>query len=49
MKNLFSLARTFEELAYSKSLIRPLDCNSEQKAIIGLLCDLLGFDRKTII
>ncbi len=49
LKNLFSLARNFEQLAYSKTLLRPHECNSEQKGIMGLMCDLLGFDRKTII
>ncbi len=49
LKNLFEVARTFEEHAYSKTLLRPHEGPSEQKAVIGLLCDLLGHDRKKII
>ena len=49
LKNLFALARGFEELAYSKTLLRPHEVAVEQKAVIGLICDLLGHDRKAII
>jgi hypothetical protein len=49
LKNLFVTARNFEEQAYSKTLLRPHESPSEQKAIIGLICDLLGHDRKVII
>lgn len=49
LKNLFAIARSFEEQAYSKTLLRPHESPSEQKAVIGLICDLLGHDRKTII
>jgi hypothetical protein len=49
LKNLFAIARSFEEQAYSKILLRPHESPSEQKAVIGLICDLLGHDRKTII
>lgn len=49
LKNLFNTARVFESLAYSKALQRPNEIHAEQKAVIGLLCDLLGHDRKTII
>ncbi len=49
LKNLFEVARTFEEQAYSKTLLHPHEGLSEQKAVIGLLCDLLGYDRRTII
>lgn len=49
LKNLFAIAGSFEEQAYSKTILRPFEVSSEQKAVIGLICDLLGFDRKTII
>ena len=49
LKNLFSVARNFEEHAYSKTLIHPHELPSDQKAIIGLISDFLGYDRKTII
>ena len=49
LKNLFAVARSFEELAYSETLLLPHESPSEQKAVIGLICDLLGHDRKTII
>ena len=49
LKNLFVIARSFEEHAYAETLLRPHESPSEQKAVIGLICDLLGHDRKTII
>jgi len=49
LKNLFTAARSFDELAYAKTLPRPNEVPSEQKSIIGLLCDLLQHDRKGII
>ena len=49
LKSLFAIARSFEEQAYSKTLLRPHESPSEQKSVIGLICDLLGYDRKTII
>lgn len=49
IKNLFANARGFEEQAYSRTLLHPHECSSEKKAIIGLICDLLGHDRKMII
>ncbi len=49
LKRLFELARSFERNAYSKTLIQPDQCPSDQKGFIGLLCDLLGHDRKAII
>ncbi|MHB8974277.1 MAG: hypothetical protein ACYC4N_27915 [Pirellulaceae bacterium] len=49
LKSLFSTARSFEELAYAKSLQRPHELLSEQKSIIALLCDLLKLDRKEVI
>lgn len=49
LKSLFSIACSFEEQAYSKKLLLPNELISEQKAIIGLICDLNGYDRKKII
>ena len=49
LKNLFAIARSFEELTYSKTLLLPHESPSEQKAVIGLICDLLEYDRKKII
>lgn len=49
LKNLFTIARSFEDLAYSKTLLRPHESSSEQKGVIGLFCDLLGYGRKKII
>jgi hypothetical protein len=49
LKNLFTLALRFEEQAYCRTLLRPHETSSDQKAVIGLICDLLGHDRKAII
>jgi len=49
LKNLFSLARAFEELVYSKSFQRPNEIPNEQKALLGLICDFVSQDRKAII
>lgn len=49
LQNLFPLACRFEEYAFSKSLVHPHEFPSELKAIIGLICDFLEKDRKTII
>ena len=49
LKHLFELARSFEKQAYSKTLVKLDQCPSDQKGVIGLLCDLLGHDRKAII
>ncbi len=49
LKGLFPAARFFEDMAYAKTLVRPDGAPSEQKAIIGLLCDLLQHDRKEVI
>ena len=49
LKNLFPLACSFEEHAFSKSLVLPHEFPSELKAIIGLICDFLEKDRKTVI
>ena len=49
LKSLFMAARLFEDMAYAKTIIRPDGAPSEQKAIMGLLCDHLKCDRKAII
>lgn len=49
LKALFSSARSFEEQAYSETLLQPNETPSDQKAVIGLFCDLLSLDRKAII
>jgi len=49
LKHLFELARTFESQAFATHLVLPGQCNSEQKAIIGLLCDFMGVDRRKVI
>jgi hypothetical protein len=49
IKTLFSIANNFEEQAYAKTLLYPHELPSEQKAIIGLICDLFEYDRKKII
>ncbi|MCI0391708.1 MAG: hypothetical protein MOB07_23440, partial [Acidobacteria bacterium] len=46
LKHLFDLARDFEGDAFATNLVLPPECRSEHKAIIGLLCDFLGMDRK---
>ncbi len=49
LKSLFGIACSYEKQAYSKTLLRPDELPSEQKAVIGLICDFLGRDRKKII
>ncbi len=49
LKKLFSLACGFEELAYSIVILQPNELISEQKGIIGLICDFLELDRKKIL
>jgi hypothetical protein len=49
LKSLFTASRLFEDMAYAKSLVRPDGAPSEQKALMGLLCDLVQHDRKAII
>jgi hypothetical protein len=49
LKHMFDLARRFEIQAYSKMLVQPNQCSSDQKAVIGLLCDFFGYDRRNII
>ena len=49
IKNLFLLACSYEEQAYSSVVLRPHELPSEQKATIGLICDFFGLDRKRII
>ena len=49
LKNLFNLARKFEDKAYAHLLVRPESCSSDIKAIIGLFCDFFKIDRKKIM
>jgi len=49
LKNLFNLARIFEDQAYARVLVRPERCSSDMKAVIGLFCDFFKIDRKKII
>jgi len=49
LKALFPIARGFESLAYAQALQRPNEIPTEQKAVLGLICDFLGHDRKAII
>lgn len=49
LKNLFSSARAFETLVYSKSFQRPNEIPNDQRALLGLICDFVGQDRKAII
>jgi hypothetical protein len=49
LKALFPLAKGFESLAYAQSLKQPNEIPTEQKAVLGLICDFLGHDRKAII
>jgi hypothetical protein len=49
LKNLFHLAGSFEMLAYSKPFKQPNEIPNEQKALVGLICDFVGQDRKAIL
>lgn len=49
LKKLFEHARGFEGNAYAADLAMPHRCSSEQKAVIGLLCDFFKIDRRKII
>ena len=49
LKTLFSTASVFEAMAYAKALVRPDGAPTEQKALIGLLCDLVKHDRRNVI
>jgi hypothetical protein len=49
LKALFSLAKGFESLAYNRTLQKPNEIPTEMKAVLGLICDFLGHDRKEII
>ncbi|MBS1791369.1 MAG: hypothetical protein JST85_26900 [Acidobacteria bacterium] len=46
---LFELARVFEGQAFASQMVSPHQCSSDQKAIMGLLCDFLGVERREII
>ncbi len=49
IKNIYNTAKHFESLGYSKKLEHPKDIPSQQKSVIGILCDFYGIDRKEII
>jgi len=49
LKNLFNLAKIFEDQAYARVLVRPECCSSDVKAVFGLFCDFFKIDRKKII
>ena len=49
LQSLFSTACLFENMAYAKILTRPDGAPGEQRAVIGLLCDFLQYDRKGIL
>lgn len=49
LKTLFERARGFESRGYSPNLVFPQDCHSEEKAVLGVLCDFFKIDRKDII
>lgn len=49
LKQLFDQARGFENSAFARELAMPHQCPTEQKAILGLLCDFLKIDRRKII
>jgi hypothetical protein len=49
LKHLFEQAKGFESNAYAAQMVMPHQCPSEQKAVIGLLCDFLKIDRRQII
>jgi hypothetical protein len=49
LSKLFRLSQEFEGAAYTKNLVLPHESSSEQKAIIGLLCDFLQIDRRNLI
>jgi hypothetical protein len=48
-QRLFDWAKQMENLAFSKSLIKPSKLPPELKATIGMLCDLFKIDRKHIL
>jgi hypothetical protein len=49
LKQLFDHAREFERSAYAVQLAPPHQIASEQKALVGLLCDFLKIDRRQVI
>lgn len=48
MRNIFSLANAFEDLAFAKELQEPANLTTEVQAVIALLCDFNNIDRKLI-
>ncbi len=49
LNKLFPLAKEFESAAYAVNLVLPHDCPADHKAVIGLLCDFLGVNRRDVI
>lgn len=49
MKNLFSLARDLDQLAYSPDLRSLNELDTPIKSLFGLFCDFFGFDRKRLL
>jgi hypothetical protein len=49
LKTLFERAQGFERRGYSTTLVLPRECNSDEKAVVGVLCDFFKIDRKNII
>lgn len=49
MKILFEAAKKFDDLAYSEDVAYPYQISPELRAVLGLLCDFFGLDRKSII
>jgi len=49
LKHLFAQACEWEKMTYEAQLPMPHQCSSEQKALLGLLCDFMKIDRRQII
>lgn len=48
-RNLFSLARQFEAMAFMPNMVSPSSLDPPLKAVFGLLCDFYQIDRKRVI
>ena len=49
INSLFEMAKSFELVSYSKSVVSPSHLPAELQSIIGLLADFLRMDRKKIL
>lgn len=49
LKNIFELARYFENQAFTRNILLPSQCINGSKSLIGLLCDFIGIDRKEVL